>query len=125
MKRFFHFISKRDDLKRKLYVFNISVTIESMLKTFLKEFNSKIPLDQKYIIFTYNSKILNSEKYLHKKVSDVFENGNRDNFIKVSECGNIVYKPSIGDTFIKFEDYKCYFKLLYKNIFTLKFLYVC
>ena len=115
MKKFFRFKSEREDLNRKLFEFNKSVTIESMLKTFLKEFDSKIPLDQKYIHFLYNSIILNSENYLHKKVSDIFV-ANRTYTIKVSQCGNLVFRPSIGDTFIKFEDYKCYFKLLHKKI---------
>ena len=115
MKRFVRFIS-RFKLNDKIFQFNKLITIESMLKTFLKLINLNISLDPKDIIFMYNSRILNTEKYLHKKVSDIFRNVYGNYNIKVIECGNIVCKPSIGDTFIKFEDYKCYFKLLHKKI---------
>ena len=110
------FIGEIEDLNKKIFHFNSSQTIESILKTFLKETNSKMSLDLNDIIFIFGGKILNKNNFLHKNISEVFKH-QRYNKIKIIDTNEIIYNwtPN-ADSFIKFDDYKNYFISLHKKL---------
>ena len=62
-----------DNSDEKTFEFDESITVESMLKSFLEKTNSKINLDPQYVTFMYNCIILNNYNNLHKKISEVFK----------------------------------------------------
>ena len=68
-----NFITEYEDMNRKNYEFNEQITIESMLKTFLRNTNSTITLEPHLISFIYHSKILNSNRFLNKQLREVFK----------------------------------------------------
>ena len=84
------FIGEYEDLNKKIFHFNSSQTIESILKTFLKETNSKMSLDLNDIIFIFGGKILNKNNFLHKNISEVFKH-QRYNKIKIIDTNEIIY----------------------------------
>ena len=101
---------------RNFFQFEGETTIEEMLLTFLKNSNSKVTLDPSEISFIFKSKILNTNKFLKKKIKDIFKSPNTCN-IKVIETSNILMAGiPVADSFINFEDYKSHFINLHKKI---------
>ena len=110
------FIGEYEDLNKKIFHFNRSQTIESMLKTFLEETHSKMSLDIKDILFIFGGKILNKDNFLHINISKVFKY-QRYIKIKIIDTNEIIYNGTPNaDSFIKFGDYKNYFISLHKKL---------
>ena len=110
------FIGEYEDLNKKIFHFNRSQTIESMLKTFLEETHSKMSLDIKDILFIFGGKILNKDNFLHINISKVFKY-QRYIKIKIIDTNEIIYNGTPNaDSFIKFDDYKNYFISLHKKL---------
>ena len=90
MKRYVNFRTNIKNFDKLFFGFHESITIESMIKTFLKSNNSTIPFSIEYLSIIYNSRLINDEKYLHKKLSTLFTNPSKIYFIKVFTCGDIL-----------------------------------
>ena len=73
---------------RKNIIFDRSITIDSMLKSFLNEIHLKPCCDREYITFMYNAMVLNHPNNLNKTLSEVFKNCNYVS-IKVIEPNNV------------------------------------
>ncbi len=63
---------KFDQNDAKSIDFDVKITIEDMLKIYLRNTNSKETLNHKDILFMYGDKILNSKPYLKKKIENIF-----------------------------------------------------
>jgi hypothetical protein len=63
---------KFDENEIKSIEFDIKTNIESMLKTYLNETNSKQSLKNSDILFIYGDKILNSNPFIHMKIENIF-----------------------------------------------------
>ena len=90
MKRYVNFKTNINDFKKVFFGFPESITIESMIKTFLKSNNSKIPLGTEHISVIHNSRLINDENYLHKKISTIFKNPSTIYHVNVFTCGDIM-----------------------------------
>ena len=69
-------------------------TVESLLKEFLRHTNSKDTLDPSKIYFVYNSHIINIEKILNKKISEVFKGEGREFKISVTDLEGIINRKN-------------------------------
>ena len=74
---------------KKQFEFDQSITVETMLKTFLNETNSRLTLEPGEITFAFKMKILNNPNFLNKSLSEVFRSGNR-NDIKIMDCAGVI-----------------------------------
>lgn len=63
---------KFDQNETKSIDFDIKITIEDMIKIYLRETNSKEILNPKEILFIYGDKILNSKIFLKNKIENIF-----------------------------------------------------
>ena len=75
-------------LDEKTMLFDQSITVDSMLKTFLNETNSPLFLDTEKILFMFKGRVLNMPKFLNKNLSEVFKSDKA--IIKVTDCDNMV-----------------------------------
>ena len=63
---------KFDQDEDKSIEFDVKITIEDMLKIYLKDTNSKEILNPKEILFIYGDKILNSKPFFNMKIENIF-----------------------------------------------------
>jgi hypothetical protein len=63
---------KFDENEVKSIEFDIKTNIESMLKTYLNQTNSKESLNISDIVFIYGDKILNSKPFINQKIENIF-----------------------------------------------------
>ena len=60
-------------IQEKLFEYEDICTIKEMLEDFLRKTNSKKTLAPSDICFIYNAKILNNERFLNKRLKEVFK----------------------------------------------------
>ena len=104
-----------DNSDEKIFEFDESITVESMLKSFLEKTNSKINLDPQYVTFMYNCIILNNYNNLHKKISEVFK-GKGHVRIKIINKSKESNSVPLADPFITFNDYNNYFIFFHRKL---------
>ena len=66
-----------DEENSKTIEIEIKSTIESLLKRYLVETNSKIILDHKQIMFMYGTQILNTPKSINSRIEQIFNRQKR------------------------------------------------
>ena len=64
--------------------------VENLLNEFLTQTNSKKTLDTKKIYFMYNSHIVNDQKKLQKKISEVFKGQAYEYKITVTDTEGVI-----------------------------------
>ena len=74
---------------KRQFEFDQSITVETMLKNFLNETNSRLTLEPDEITFAFQAKILNTPNFLNKSLSEVFRSKNR-NDIKIMDCAGVI-----------------------------------
>ena len=74
----------------KVISFDRGNTVESLLKEFLRQTNSKDTLDPSKIYFMYNSHIINEGKKLNKKISEVFKGAGMEFKISVTDTEGVI-----------------------------------
>ena len=75
------------EIRRYIFEYEDICTIKEMLEDFLRKTNSKKTLAPSDICFVYNSTILNTEKYINKRLKEVFKK-NR------IQCNILVYETN-------------------------------
>jgi hypothetical protein len=78
-----------EDINKRVFEFDASMTVEQMLKSFLSQTNSKMILDPYEISFLFGGKILNKQENIGKLLSSVFTARNNKP-ITVSTSKNII-----------------------------------
>ena len=71
-----------DEGNSNYMAYDENMTVEDFIKDYLGKLNLNITLDQKVYTFKSQSKILNSPKYLKKRLCDVITNDGQIFFIK-------------------------------------------
>ena len=74
---------------KKQFEFDQSITVETMLKTFLNETNSPLILKIDDMTFLFINKILNLHNVLNKSLSEVFKSRDQ-NEIRIIDCANVI-----------------------------------
>ena len=95
------FQTEDEEINKKVYPFDGSMSIKDMLYSFLSQTNSKSTLDANKISFMFCGHMLNSDSYLKKTVAQVFTKKSNA-VIKVTDTANVIG----GITFLNFYEKK-------------------
>ena len=98
----------------KTIQYNKNNTVESLLKEFLKQTNSKDTLDPAKIYFMYNCYIINEQKKLSKKISEVFKGAAMEFKISVTDTEGVIGGKNSKLFVWKTDEFT--FSYLYNNI---------
>ncbi len=66
------FKTNDENINKRIFKYDTSLTIEDMLLDFLRETNSKMVLDPNQISFLFKALLINKKENLQKKVGEVF-----------------------------------------------------
>ena len=83
------FVEYNPEISRECYDYENTCTIKEMLEDFLRKTDSKMTLAPSDICFIYNAKILNNERFLNKRLHEVFKY-HKVNIIRFSETKQIM-----------------------------------
>ncbi len=66
------FKTNDENINKRIFKYDTSLTIEDMLLDFLRKTNSKMILDPNQISFLFKALLINKKENLQKKVGEVF-----------------------------------------------------
>ena len=88
-KKVIKFQTSDEDINKKFFEFDTTLTIENMLLEFLGKTNSKMTLDPKQITFLFAGRVINQENDLKKTVGEIFKKKNNIP-IKVIDTNDVI-----------------------------------
>ena len=88
-KKVLKFQTSDEDINKKIFEFDTTLTIENMLLDFLGKTNSKMTLDPKQITFLFAGRVINQENDLKKTVGEIFKKKNNIP-IKVIDTNDVI-----------------------------------
>ncbi len=88
-KKILKFQTNDEDINKKTFEYDSTISIENMLLDFLSKTNSKITLGSNQIAFLYASRVINQQEDLQKPIGEIFRKKNNIP-IKVIDTGNVI-----------------------------------
>ena len=88
-KKVLKFQTSDEDINKKTFEFDTTMTVENMLLEFIGKTNSKMTSDPKQITFLFAGRVINQENDLKKTVGEIFKKKNNIP-IKVIDTNDVI-----------------------------------